>query len=66
MLNHWFILRIIVNKKESMAKSIAIQKKRISQVNEKLKEPNLSDRQRTMFESEKKIATEEMEKLGTK
>ena len=49
-----------------MAKSIAIQKERISQVNEKLKEPNLSDRQRTMFESEKKIATEEMEKLGTK
>ena len=57
---------MIVNKKEIMAKSIAIQKERISQVNEKLKEPNLSDRQRAMFESEKKIATEEMEKLGTK
>ena len=49
-----------------MAKSMAIQKERINQVNEKLKEPNLSDRQRTMFESEKKIATEEMAKLGTK
>ena len=57
---------MIMNKKESMAKSIAIQKERINQVNEKLKELNLSDRQRTMFESEKKIATEEIEKLGTK
>ena len=55
-----------MNKKEAMAKSIAIQKERINQVNEKLKEPNLSDRQRAMFESEKKIATEEMAKLGTK
>ena len=55
-----------MNKKDSIAKSIAIYKERINQVDEKLKEQNLSDRQRTMFESEKKIATEEIKKLGTK
>jgi hypothetical protein len=47
-----------VNKKKSLAKSLAIQKERINQVNEKLKDPNLSDRQRTMFESEKKLLLE--------
>jgi len=54
-----------VNKKESIAKSIAIYKERINQVNEKLKEQNLSDRQRSMFESERKIANEEITKIET-
>ena len=54
-----------MNKKESIAKSIAIYKERINQVNEKLKEQNLSDRQRTMFESERKIANEELVKIDT-
>jgi len=51
-----------MNKKESKAKLIAIYQERIKQVDEKLKESNLSERQRSMFESEKKIATEEMAK----
>ena len=55
-----------MNKKDTVAKLIAIQKERIHQVDEKLKKPNLSDLQRTMFESEKKIAIEDMAKLGTK
>ena len=55
-----------MNKKDNAARLIAIQKERIRQVDEKLKAPNLSDLQRTMFESEKKIATEDMAKLGTK
>jgi len=54
-----------MNKKESMAKSIALYKQRINQVNEKLQEPNLSDRQRAMFESERKIANEELTKIET-
>jgi len=54
-----------MNKKETMAKSIAIYKERIHQVDEKLKEQNLSERQRTMFESEKKIASQELLKIET-
>jgi hypothetical protein len=34
-----------LNKKESIIKSVAMYKDRINQVNEKLKEQNLSDRQ---------------------
>jgi len=52
-----------MNKKESMAKSIGIYKERINQIDEKLKEQNLSGRQRTMFESERKIANEELAKI---
>ena len=59
----WIDLEKNLNKKESTAKSVAIYKERISQVNEKLKEQNLSDRQRTMLESEKTIANEELEKI---
>lgn len=54
-----------MNKKESIVKSIAIYQERINQVNEKLKEQNLSDRQRSMFESERKIANEELVKIET-
>ena len=54
-----------MNKKESIAKLVAIYKERINQVNEKLKEPNLSDLQRTTFESERKIANEELLKIET-
>lgn len=57
--------RKCMNKKESMAKSIAIYKERIIQVDEKLKDQNLSDRQRSMFESERKIANEELVKIET-
>jgi hypothetical protein len=52
-----------MNKKESISKSVAMYKERINQVNEKLKESNLSERQRTMFESEKTIASEELAKI---
>jgi len=54
-----------MNKKDSITKLIAIYKERINQVNEKLKEQDLSDRQRTMFESEKQIASEELVKIET-
>jgi len=54
-----------VNKKDSKAKTIAICKERIAQVDEKLKEQNLSSLQRTMFETEKRIANEDMTKLET-
>jgi hypothetical protein len=54
-----------MNKKDSIAKSVAIYKERINQVDEKLKDSNLSDRQRSMFESEKKIASEELVKMET-
>ena len=54
-----------MNKKEALAKSIAIYKERINQVNEKLKESSLSDRQRDMFESERTIATAELAKIET-
>jgi len=46
-----------------MAKSIAIYKGRIEEVNKKLKEQNLSNLQRNMYESEKKIANEDLRKL---
>lgn len=54
-----------MNKKEFLAKSIAIYKERINQVNAKLQEQNLTDRQRTMFESERKIVSEELAKIET-
>jgi hypothetical protein len=54
-----------VNKKESIAKSMAIYKERITQVDEKLKEENLSSLQRNMFETEKRIANEDMKKAET-
>ena len=54
-----------LNKKESAAKLVAVYKERINQVNQKLKEPNLSDLQRNMFETEKKIASEELLKIET-
>jgi len=54
-----------MNKKDAITKSIAIYKERINQADEKLKEQNLSDRQRTMFESERKIASEELTKVET-
>jgi hypothetical protein len=63
LLNHRFNLRWLVNKKNSMAKSIAIYKGRIEEVNKKLKEQNLSNLQRNMYESEKKIANEDLRKL---
>jgi hypothetical protein len=54
-----------MNRKELLAKSIAIYKDRINQINEKLQEKNLSDRQKSMFESEIKIANEELIKIDT-
>ena len=54
-----------LNKKESTAKLVAIYKERVNQVNQKLKEPNLSDLQRTMFETERKIASDELAKIET-
>ena len=54
-----------MNKKNSLTKSIAILKGRIDQVNEKLKEQTLSELQRNMYESEKKIANEDLKKLET-
>ena len=54
-----------MNKKEAIIKSIAIYKERINQVSEKLKEPSLSDRQRTMLESERTIANGELTKIET-
>ena len=64
MLNHGLVQKNKMNKKETMAKSIAIYKERISQADEKLKE-QLSDRQRAMLESERKIASEELAKIET-
>ncbi len=54
-----------MNKKEAIAKSIHLYQERLDQVNAKLKDPNLSDLQRTMYESEKLIATEELAKVKT-
>jgi hypothetical protein len=54
-----------MNKKESIAKSIAVYKERITQVDEKLKEENLSSLQRNMFETEKKIANDDIKKVET-
>ena len=46
-----------------MAKLVAVYKERINQANKKLTEQNLSDLQRTMFETERKIASEELLKI---
>ncbi|MGB9003323.1 MAG: hypothetical protein WCC52_05915 [Nitrosotalea sp.] len=52
-----------MNKK--IAELIEIYKVRISQLDEDLKGPNLSNEQRGTLESEKRIANEEMMKLET-
>ncbi|MDE1876786.1 MAG: hypothetical protein KGH86_08185 [Thaumarchaeota archaeon] len=52
-----------MNKKEATAKSIQLYQERLNQVDAKLKDPNLSDLQRTMYESEKMIATKDLEKV---
>jgi len=54
-----------MNKKKSLAESIAIQKTRLDKVNEKLKDQNLSNEQKGTLESEKRIASEEILKLET-
>ncbi|HJW19470.1 MAG TPA: hypothetical protein VJ571_02795 [Candidatus Nitrosotalea sp.] len=54
-----------MNKKDAMAKSIQVYQERLNQVDAKLKDPNLSELQRTMYESEKMIATKDLEKLKT-
>ena len=54
-----------MNKKKALAESIAIQKTRLDQVNEKLKDQNLSNEQKGTLESEKRIANEEILKLET-
>ena len=54
-----------MNKKKALAESIAVQKIRLDQVNEKLKDPNLSNEQKGTLESEKRIASEEILKLET-
>jgi hypothetical protein len=54
-----------MNKKEAVAKSIQTYQERINQVDAKLQDQSLSDLQRTMYESEKMIATEELEKIKT-
>ncbi|WP_166287280.1 hypothetical protein [Candidatus Nitrosotalea sp. FS] len=54
-----------MNKKKALAESIAIQKIRLDQVNEKLKDQNLSNEQKGTLESEKRIASEEILKLET-
>jgi len=55
-----------MNKKKAMAESIEIYKVRINQLDEELKEKNLSTEQRITLESEKRLATEDMIKLETK
>jgi hypothetical protein len=42
---------------------VAIYKERVNQANKKLNEPNLSNLQRNMFETERKIASEELLKI---
>jgi hypothetical protein len=54
-----------MNKKKAIAEAIEIYKVRLDQINEKLKGQNLSNEQRGTFESEKRIANEEMMKLET-
>ena len=54
-----------MNKKKAIAESIEIYKMRINQLNEDLKEQNLSNEQRGTLESEKRIASDEMMKLET-
>jgi hypothetical protein len=56
---------LTMNKKKAIAESIEIYKARINQLNEDLKEQNLSNEQRGTLESEKRIANEEMMKLET-
>ncbi len=53
----------LMNKKKALAESIAIQKIRLDQVNEKLKDQSLSNEQKGTLESEKRIASEESLKL---
>jgi len=55
----------LMNKKKALAESIAIQKIRLDQVNEKLKDQSLSNEQKGTLESEKRIASEEILKLET-
>ena len=55
----------LMNKKKTLAESIAIQKVRLDKVNEKLKDQNLSNEQKLTLESEKRIASEEILKLET-
>ena len=54
-----------MNKKKALAESIAVYKVRLDQVNEKLKDQNLSNEQKGTLESEKRIASEEILKLET-
>lgn len=54
-----------MNKKKALAESIAVYKVRLDQVNEKLKDQNLSNEQKVTLESEKRIASEEILKLET-
>ena len=54
-----------MNKKKALAESIAVYKVRLAQVNEKLKDQNLSNEQKGTLESEKRIANEEILKLET-
>lgn len=54
-----------MNKKKALAESIAVYKVRLDQVNEKLKDQNLSNEQKVTLESEKRIANEEILKLET-
>lgn len=54
-----------MNKKKAIAESIAVYKVRLDQVNEKLKDQNLSNEQKVTLESEKRIANEEILKLET-
>ena len=55
-----------MNKKKAIAESIKLYKVRINQLDEDLKEQNLSNEQRGTLESEKRIANEEMAKLESK
>ncbi|MGI0066093.1 MAG: hypothetical protein ACREA5_06390 [Nitrosotalea sp.] len=52
-----------MNKKEAMAKLVQVYQGRLDQANAKLNDPSLSDLQRTMYESEKTIATGELAKI---
>jgi hypothetical protein len=58
-------LRLTMNKKEARAKSIEVCQEKISQVNKKLEDQSLSSLQRIMFESEKRIATEDLATIET-
>lgn len=54
-----------MNKKKALAESLAVFKVRLDQVNEKLKDQNLSNEQKVTLESEKRIANEAILKLET-